>query len=634
MMRKIIHTQILLAVLFVSWTIPAPAEMTLKVDDVLKKEPMKPTGEWYEATVPDTLDLVDRAQSALHCLINNLDPDNHYAVNYVTFDATPTIGALNWDISPKNARTIPTLRVMTGSEYGLDVEYNLMKTILEAIDEDGQLYYPIKASKPKGTSYPQTNATTIFAMRHFYARDGNPLWLKWIDHLSKGIRDVAIEVEDRAFYPMQAGIDRNGVWQVLVPEGQEPLYDPEVEPEIDAMGYEGAARAEANRLISVLARHYEMFGDEESLEMARKVMNFVLKPSIWSENSDEKRYPGYEHGIWRGHFHNGTQGLVPFIDLAVIEDNDWLKQFAREYYDHIRRNGIVRMGWFPAWSLPEISGDRPSNLGEITEPCALGDFVLDAVLMTDAGLGEYWDDAEYTIRNHLVEQQICDLRMLCEFSGVPADASSTGRALLKQYLGSWTNGTVTELFTKSSGQCCAVNGAQGLYYAWHGITRFQDGVATVNLFLNRGSPWMDIDSYLPYEGKVVLHNKQARTALVRIPGWVQKDKVQCSIKRASKPDVAEVVTPPRFGSRLVFEGLAPGDEITLEFPQRVWIDHYTIDGKKYKITFKGSTIIDIEPRQSGKVYAYYKREKYKLDKAPMKTIKRFVSDKVIPLGTY
>ena len=27
-----------------------------------------------------------------------------------------------------------------------------------------------------------------------------------------------------------------------------------------------------------------------------------------------------------------------------------------------------------------------------------------------------------------------------------------------------------------------------------------------NLLLNRASPWMDIDSYIPYEGKVVLKN--------------------------------------------------------------------------------------------------------------------------------
>src|SRR5439155_18133432 len=74
--------------------------------------------------------------------------------------------------------------------------------------------------------------------------------------------------------------------------------------------------------------------------------------------------------------------------------------------------------------------------------------------------------------------------------------------------------------------CCAGNSPQGLYYAWHGITRFNDGVATINLFLNRAAPWLDIDSYLPHEGKVVIHNKRARTIQARIPYWVRLDQVK------------------------------------------------------------------------------------------------------------
>ena len=83
--------------------------------------------------------------------------------------------------------------------------------------------------------------------------------------------------------------------------------------------------------------------------------------------------------------------------------------------------------------------------------------------------------------------------------------------------------------------CCSVNGANSLYYAWHGITRFDEGVATVNLFLNRASAWMDIDSYLPYEGKVVLHNKLARLARVPHP-FLGRDLARCgavSIKNKS-----------------------------------------------------------------------------------------------------
>ena len=71
---------------------------------------------------------------------------------------------------------------------------------------------------------------------------------------------------------------------------------------------------------------------------------------------------------------------------------------------------------------------------------------------------------------------------------------------------------VTTMPYTIQGGCCSGNGTQAMYYAWHSTVRFKDAVATVNLLLNRASPWMDVSSYLPYEGKVVLKNKQARRA--------------------------------------------------------------------------------------------------------------------------
>ena len=62
----------------------------------------------------------------------------------------------------------------------------------------------------------------------------------------------------------------------------------------------------------------------------------------------------------------------------------------------------------------------------------------------------------------------------------------------------------------------------GLSYAWHGITRFDEpsGTATVNLRFNRAAAWLDSDCWLPYEGRVVVHNRKATSMLVRLPYWV------------------------------------------------------------------------------------------------------------------
>ena len=50
--------------------------------------------------------------------------------------------------------------------------------------------------------------------------------------------------------------------------------------------------------------------------------------------------------------------------------------------------------------------------------------------------------------------------------------------------------------------CCTANGSQGLYYAWEGILRRRDWGAEINLWLNRRSPWVDVLSHLPHEGRL------------------------------------------------------------------------------------------------------------------------------------
>jgi hypothetical protein len=144
--------------------------------------------------------------------------------------------------------------------------------------------------------------------------------------------------------------------------------------------------------------------------------------------------------------------------------------------------------------------------------------VVLGVDLSDAGMGDYWDDVDSIVRNQLITQQVSDLDLMRRVSG----GGTSHGALLKRFIGGFGAGGVTSIGPNCDiAGCCSGNSAQGLYYAWGGITRFHNGVATVNLFLNRASVWMDVDSYLPYEGKVVLHNKQARIAMVWMPGWVE-----------------------------------------------------------------------------------------------------------------
>ena len=92
----------------------------------------------------------------------------------------------------------------------------------------------------------------------------------------------------------------------------------------------------------------------------------------------------------------------------------------------------------------------------------------------------------------------------------------------------------------------------GLFYAWDGIVRHQDGTAQINLLLNRASPWLDIDSHLPYEGKVVREEQggRVRFSCVFRFGWTAK---RCAAVVGQKE-----IRTPWFGNRLRFTELQTG----------------------------------------------------------------------------
>ena len=117
-----------------------------------------------------------------------------------------------WFINPANLYALPYLRTMCGSRAGLDVEYQMMKGMLGRIQPDGLMNFPNNAGWPAGTSVPNVNGQLAMALINWYARDKNPGWLDYVGLLCKGLDRTAIRVQDRAYYPLECGIDASGAW--------------------------------------------------------------------------------------------------------------------------------------------------------------------------------------------------------------------------------------------------------------------------------------------------------------------------------------------------------------------------------------------------------------------------------------
>ena len=149
----------------------------------------------------------------------------------------------------------------------------------------------------------------------------------------------------------------------------------------------------------------------------------------------------------------------------------------------------------------------------------------------------------------------------------------------------------------------------------------------MNLLLNRASPWLDVHSHLPHEGRVVLRNKTARRLLVRVPLWVSKNVVRATVNGAAARQ--------RWWSRyLFFPDLDPGCEIEVRFPLSERVEHHrsveVFEGQSettnYRCVFRGNTLVDISPRSKGKGFPFYRRDHLRTDTAPVATVERFVAD--------
>ena len=101
--------------------------------------------------------------------------------------------------------------------------------------------------------------------------------------------------------------------------------------------------------------------------------------------------------------------------------------------------------------------------------------------------------------------------------------------------------------------CCNANAPVGLYEAWNSIVQYNQGLAQVNLLLNRAGLGRYRRSYLPYEGKVGFKIKTAKKLSVRIPTWADRGRYDArSIRKASCRHGRVII--------VLVDRLQPGDE--------------------------------------------------------------------------
>src|SRR5579872_1084494 len=102
-------------------------------------------GNYYERTVPDTLDLAERAHLGLHHYTNSIFEDHGYEMP-LTVDFAPPVLQFHMNslgtCQAKAMEAMAELRVASGSHEGLELESKMVQMMASGLGDDGLYWVP------------------------------------------------------------------------------------------------------------------------------------------------------------------------------------------------------------------------------------------------------------------------------------------------------------------------------------------------------------------------------------------------------------------------------------------------------------------------------------------------------------
>ncbi len=413
-----------------------------------------------------------------------------------------------------------------------------------------------------------------------------------------------------------------------------------------------------------LCVYYRISGHAPALELAGKIVRGILE-----------QQKGFEpDGRWLiEHFHTATASLLAILEYAIATEDRQLIAFVDRCYQFGKISGDAVTGYFPEYR----PGAKNYLERRLCETCEVADMIGLAIKLTLAGAGDYWGDVERWTRNQLVENQLTSEKLATMQKNFKAGKQPVAPPKIEwmQKLIDGVNrqkaqDVVTELqidsgtrvplarpMKKDTGKgndtvpewasldiqravgsfsgwaspndwgamsmhgCCTGNASRTIYWIWDSIVTLEKSLVTINLLMNRVSPWLDVDSYLPYQGRVVLRIKDAATVAVRIPEWTDRKKVSCTVGGADRSHTWS-------RNYIVLSKLKGGDVADIRFPIPTETLFRVIGADTtYKLTVKGYTVVDMDPK--GPICPSYGRDAYKGDTAPIKKVTRIVPAKTI-----
>jgi len=550
----------------------------------------------FEEGFPDTLVLEERAKIALNALCGCVDEKHDYipymAVNLLANPALMTHSP--WDYGSSTGRLVDAIalaRVMCDIDEPLEVERRLRKNLLSFFKEDGLSYRrPSPVNEPNANLHDQR--AVLLGLTTWYMLSEDSLVKEHADRLCSALKKIAIKEKDYWCFPAVEYTERG--WP-----SKDAIY---VGTMIDA------AHTNA-RMINPLIKYYALTGNRDAFELAEKFVRHFVHYS-GAINPDGSFNKGTE--FRKGHFHSRTVSVAGVAKFAHFTGNASLMGWVKKVYDWILTKGTA-FGWFP--------GGLVKNQVYHHETCSLTDIIEIGILLARAGYWEHWEDVERFVRNHLVGTQLLSGEGFSEAETLDEDDWKITRyRVVSRSIGAFPGWAAPNDFVNETDHswdimtCCNCHGVRGLFLAWSNAVTKEHNCFSVNLLFNRRTPWLDVKSYLPFEGKVVVKARQNLEELrLRIPSWVPFEKVQITRKKGVNGETRRAddwVSP-----FVRIFGLEEGEIVEIAFPVREQKSTEVAWDREFTVQWRGDNVISIEPQ--GKYYPLYKGFD-ELEKVPLK----------------
>ena len=356
---------------------------------------------------------------------------------------------------------------------------------------------------------------------------------------------------------------------------------------LDAMDEDGTLHAERipgtakavghppcdeGRAADALVRYVRLTGDEQALELARRIARGATRRAFTSEGTLTEMAGGHVHSI--------NAMLAGILDLALLTGDRPLLLSAKAVFDV----GLPPYHSSFGWSMENRS--REDLRGEINNT---GDLLRCALLLGRAGYIEYFARAERILRSHLLPSQVIDVEDVSDDSHAAGDCR---RSLAERFRGGFGFPTPSDYLNTPDAAITVTDitsgGLDALCEARRAALTRDEGTASLNVLVSLSGEGFRVESCLSEEGLLRIASLAGEGLRIRIPPWVRRDELRLTVDAADR-------APQFAGEFLVIPAAGQPWSAEVRFPLDRARTRETIRRREFTIDWLGDRIVAMSP---------------------------------------